>query len=237
MSISPETPSNYRLACPLVPFRSTSTSIPKACLSGEVNMSHLRVHIRTKHACDCEQSCHKATHFPPDVINYILAIRKKDGELDGSVWTQMHRRAYPDTVQVPAPYLPTVVQALAVARSPSPYFIRRSVLAFAGHGDLDQQQATRELRTVLKFLPVFFEVLSRDGPFPNAPPSSSAPLSDEAASHLARSAADDVSLQTPTFEADNSVDGIYMLDEQEMDLGEHLNHFDLEWANHFGNRS
>ncbi|WZH47081.1 uncharacterized protein QYS62_008223 [Fusarium acuminatum] len=187
--------------------------------------------------CDCEQSCERATHFPPDTIDYILAIRKKDGQLDGPVWTEMHRRAYPYAVQVPAPYLPTVVQALAVARNPTPYFIQRSVLAFAGQGNLGQQQATRDLRTVLKYLPVFFDVLSRDGPFPNAQPSSSAPLSDEATSHLARPAVDNVSLQTPTLEVDNSAAGIYMLAEQEMDLGDHLNHFDMEWANHFGNRS
>ncbi|KAM0217662.1 hypothetical protein ACHAQI_001712 [Fusarium lateritium] len=187
--------------------------------------------------CDCEQSCQRATHFPPDTIDYILAIRKKDGQLDGPVWTEMYRRAYPDAVQVPAPYLPTVIQALAVARSPTSYFIQRSVLAFASQGNLGQQQATRDLRTVLKYLPVFFDVLSRDGPVPSAQPSSSAPLSDEAASHLARPATDNVSLQTSTLKADNSVAGIYMLDEQEMDLGEHLNHFDIEWANHFGSRS
>jgi hypothetical protein len=176
-------------------------------------------------------------HFPPDAINYILAIRKKDGELDGVVWTEMHRRAYPDAVQVPAPYLPTVVQALAVARSPPPYFIQRSVLAFASQGNLGQQQATRDLRTVLEYLPVFFDVLSRDGPFPNAQPSSSEPLSDEAASHLASRAADKVSLPTPALEQDNSAASNYMLAEQGMDLREHLNRLDMEWASHFGNRS
>lgn len=176
-------------------------------------------------------------HFPPDTIDYILDIRKKDGQLDGPVWTEMHRRAYPDAVQVPAPFLPTVVQALAVARSPTPYFIQRSVLAFASQGNLGQQQATRDLRTVLNYLPVFFDVLSRDGHFPNAQPSSSSPLSDEAASHSARPAADNVSLQTLTLEAGNSATSIHMLDEQGMGLGEYLNHFDMEWANHFGNLS
>ncbi|KAG5659486.1 hypothetical protein KAF25_002045 [Fusarium avenaceum] len=237
MSTRPETPSNYRLACPLLPFPSASTSIPKACLSGEVNMSHLRVHIRAKHLCDCKQSCERATHFPPDTIDFILAVRKKDGQLDGPVWTEMHRRAYPDAVEIPAPYLPTVVQALAVARSPTQYFMQRSVLAFARQGNLGQQQAIRDLRTVLKYLPVFFDVLSRVGPFPNAQPNSSAPLRDQAVSALARPAVDNVTLRIPTVEADNSADGIYMLDEQEMDLGEHLNHFDMEWANHFGNSS
>lgn len=188
--------------------------------------------------CDCERTCNKATHFPPDTIEYILATRKKDGELDAVVWNKMYRRAYPDAVQVPAPYLPTVVQALAVARSPTPYFIQRSVLAFASLGNLGQQQATRDLRTVLKYLPVFFDVLSRDGPFPNAQPSSSsAPLNDEATSHLAIPAADTVSLQTPTVEEENLAASTYMLAEEGTNLREYLNHFDIEWANHFGNRS
>jgi hypothetical protein len=62
-------------------------------------------------------------------------------------------------------------------------------------------------------------------------------MPSQAPSHLARPAADSVSLQTPTLEEENLAASTYMLAEEGADWREYLNHFDIEWANHFGNSS
>ncbi|KAG8676409.1 hypothetical protein FPOAC1_002412 [Fusarium poae] len=159
-----ETVTSYRIACIFSQSYPNRHSVPEACRTGEVDWRHFREHMRKKHVCKCGNNCKTPMHFSAKRIDDILKLRKKDGDPYDMVWTEMYRLAHPGAVHVPAPFIPTFNQALAAVRNPTEGFMKRLVLDFASQGGTSQQEATKNLSILYKYLPVFYNTLSRTGP-------------------------------------------------------------------------
>lgn len=182
-------------------------------------------------------------HFPADHIKHILDLDKK-GVLYHVSWTKMYRLAHPDPVHAPAPYLPTISQALAVARNPSEDFMKMLVLNFADHGNTTQEEATKNALNFVRYLPVFHDTLSRTGSRPaghivpqtaiaDDHPNTPAFVADEGPLQLPTPAADDTTSHENILDPDElSIDG-WVFDDTAQDGQEHMNFLDTAWDDHF----
>ncbi|KAM0490842.1 hypothetical protein ACHAP8_011151 [Fusarium lateritium] len=201
-------------------------------------------HMRKKHVCKCSNDCETPMHFSANRIDDILKLRKKEGDPYDMVWTEMYRLAHPDAIHIPAPYIPTFNQALAVVRNPTESFMKRLVLDFASQGGTSQEEATKNVRAFYKYLPVFYDTLSRIGPHPasntvtqaaslESLPSTSASKAHEGPLQLPTPSADCVPTHAFTPDSECPLMDKWTVGEISMDEQEHMNFLEKECDGYF----
>ncbi|GKU04516.1 hypothetical protein FLAG1_06063 [Fusarium langsethiae] len=241
MSASLESMTLSRFACIFFQSYADPNSVPEACRTGEPDWKHFRDHMKKKHICKCVNNCETPMHFSANHIENILELRKKPGDPYHALWTDMYRLAHPDTVHAPAPYLPTFSQALAVARDPTVGFAKLLVLNFANQGGTSQEEATKNMITFCRYLPVFHDTLSRIGPRPASHTVSRAvTIEDHPSTSVFTS--DEYPLQLPTPAADTYASSLdpestrtegRIVGEMAQDVQEHMDFLEKEWKGYF----
>ncbi|SCO06423.1 uncharacterized protein FFB20_12597 [Fusarium fujikuroi] len=162
-----------RLACVIFPSSAGSTGFPiqKSCITGEVDLKHLRRHLKSIHECQiaqCAKPCEIAAHRLSDKIKDIVKVRKRRGGTAAETWIRMFKQAYPHHENVPAPYLPCPGQLLALAQHPTEEFMKLLRSAFADNPTVGMDiQAHDMAHKFCQLYPTFYEVVSRTGALPD----------------------------------------------------------------------
>ncbi|KAF5647470.1 hypothetical protein F52700_1330 [Fusarium sp. NRRL 52700] len=162
-----------RLACIIFPSSVGSTGFPvqKSCVTGEVDLKHLRRHLKSIHECraaQCTKPCEITAHCLSDRVKDIVKVRKKRGGTIAETWIRMFKQAYPNHENVPAPYLPCPGQLLALTQRPTEEFVKVLGSAFANNQVVGMDiQAHEMAHNFCQLYPIFHEVVSRTGALPD----------------------------------------------------------------------
>ncbi|KAF5975887.1 hypothetical protein FCOIX_7424 [Fusarium coicis] len=165
-----------RLACVIFPSSAGSTGFPieKSCINGEIDLKHLRRHLKSIHECQsvqCAKPCEIPAHCLSDKIKDIVKVRKRRG--GGAValaeaWIRMFKQAYPHHENIPAPYLPCPGQLLALTQHPTRGFIEILGTAFANNQTMGMETPSHDMaHNFCQLYPTFYEVVSRTGALPD----------------------------------------------------------------------
>ncbi|KAF5242189.1 hypothetical protein FANTH_8821 [Fusarium anthophilum] len=162
-----------RLACVIFPSSAGSTgfSIQKSCISGEVDLKHLRRHLKSTHEChsvQCAKPCAITAHCLSDKVKDIVKVRKRRGGTVAETWIRMFKQAYPHHENIPAPYLPCPGQLLALAQHPTEEFMKVLGSAFANTQTLGMGILAHDMaHNFCQLYPTFYDVVSRTGALPD----------------------------------------------------------------------